>query len=419
MNATSRCRTIFTACGMALFAADIATADPVVVPIEGDSFTATLSRAEDGKLEFTGETPRLLDLADLVRWGDFAEPKRGPLWLLADGGVLLANGLALNKDQLLGESLLFGKISLPIGALAGILVQPPGDKPKRDALVRSILAAEGSTDRVVLDNGDELSGTIEILSRESIRLSNAAGPPGEPAASATGGVTSTAGHVEVELTRVAAIVFNPSLVEKLRIADRHLVLGFSDGSRLKTQSLTADPKNLAFSLYGTEYKAHANALDGMQSFGGRVRYLSDLKELSYKHVPYLKFGWPLRKDVNVLGQPLRVRGKRFLKGLGMHTASRVAYELDGPYRQFQAELAIDDSAAGRGSAVCSLFVDDGSGKWQPKYASPIIRGGESPIPVRVALTGVKAISLLADFADHGDELDHVDWLNARLVRSSP
>jgi hypothetical protein len=100
----------------------------------------------------------------------------------------------------------------------------------------------------------------------------------------------------------------------------------------------------------------------------------------------------------------------------MHTASRVAYKLDGPYREFQAEVAIDDSAGGRGSAVCSVFVDDGSGKWQSKYTSPIIRGGDAPIAVRVELHGVKAISLLTDFADLGDQLDHVDWLNARVVK---
>jgi hypothetical protein len=100
----------------------------------------------------------------------------------------------------------------------------------------------------------------------------------------------------------------------------------------------------------------------------------------------------------------------------MHTASRVAYKLHGPVREFQAELAIDDTAGGRGSATCSVFVDDGSGKWQPRYTSPILRGGDKPVSLRVDLSGVKGISLLCDFADHGDQLDHVNWLNARVVK---
>jgi hypothetical protein len=36
--------------------------------------------------------------------------------------------------------------------------------------------------------------------------------------------------------------------------------------------------------------------------------------------------------------------------------------------------------------------------------------------VEVDLTGAKRVSLLVDFADRGDELDHVNWLDARMIR---
>ena len=62
--------------------------------------------------------------------------------------------------------------------------------------------------------------------------------------------------------------------------------------------------------------------------------------------------------------------------------------------------------------MCRVFVDDGSGKWISRYSSPILRGSEPPVPISVDLTGAKRISLLVDFADRGDELDHVDWLGA-------
>jgi hypothetical protein len=401
MNANTRKRTWLIACGFAVLAATLDAAEPIVVPVEGEVFAATLTSASHGKLEFThGETKRPFEVADLVRYGDFIEPKRGPIWLLADGGALVAHIVELDKDNLRGESDLFGKISLPVSALAGVLVRPPGDKVKRDALTASVFEPQRETDRVVLDNGDEITGVIESISSDSIA------------------VVAVGGRVEVELSRVAAVAFNSSLIVTPRIPpDRYLMLGFSDGSRLMTQSFAADLKEVAFTSFDTKFKSRASALSAIQEFGERTTYLSNLKELSFKHVPYLQLGWPLHKDANVLGQPLRVDGKRFLKGLGMHTAARVAYKLDGRYRQFQAELAIDDSAAGRGSAVCSVFVDDGSGKWQSKYTSPILRGGEAPVSVRIDLTDVKAISLLADFADHGDERDHVDWLNARLVRT--
>jgi hypothetical protein len=401
--ALSKLRAVLVACVIACSFAAIThsaiAADPTVVPLEGDAFPASLVSAADGRLQFLqGTEKKSLALDQLVRFGDFVEPKRGPIWLFSDGGLLVAELSALDKDMLRGDSELFGKLSLNVSALAGILIRPPGDRVKRDSLVGSLLAPQRESDRIILDNGDELTGIIEAISNHSIA------------------VATNGSRVDVELTRVAAISFSGEQLAVTRPASRYYFLGFADGSRLTTESLTADAKELNFVSNGATFKSRVSTLIALQCFGAPLVYLSDLAELSFKHVPYLQLAWPLKKDTNVLGQPLRVTGKRYLKGLGMHTASRVTYKLAEPCRAFQAELAIDDSAQGKGSAVCSVFVDDGSGKWQPKYTSPVIRGGESPVPVRIDLTGVKAISLLTDFADRGDELDHVDWLNARLVQ---
>jgi hypothetical protein len=94
----------------------------------------------------------------------------------------------------------------------------------------------------------------------------------------------------------------------------------------------------------------------------------------------------------------------------MHSASRLSYALTKPYRRFQAELAIDDQAGG-GSVGFRVFVDG-----QVRHASPIVRGGQPPVPVSVDIADAKRIDLVVDFADRADELDHADWLNARLVR---
>jgi len=53
---------------------------------------------------------------------------------------------------------------------------------------------------------------------------------------------------------------------------------------------------------------------------------------------------------------------------------------------------------------------------QVRYASPIVRGGQPPVPGSVDIAGAKRIDLVVDFANRTDELDHADWLNARLVR---
>ena len=100
----------------------------------------------------------------------------------------------------------------------------------------------------------------------------------------------------------------------------------------------------------------------------------------------------------------------------MHSPSRITYDLERPYQRFEAEAAIDQEAENRGSVVFRVFVDDGSGQWQPRAATEIVRGRQPPVPISVDLAGAKRMSLLVDYADRGDELDHADWLGARLVR---
>ncbi len=52
---------------------------------------------------------------------------------------------------------------------------------------------------------------------------------------------------------------------------------------------------------------------------------------------------------------------------------------------------------------------------QERFTSPIVRGGDAPLPVSVDVRGAKKLELLVDYADRADVLDHADWLDARLV----
>jgi hypothetical protein len=161
--------------------------------------------------------------------------------------------------------------------------------------------------------------------------------------------------------------------------------------------------------------AKISDLVAIQGDSSKFEYLSDLAGADYRFVPYLQLAWPLMRDRNMLDEPLAVGGKQYLKGLGMHSAARVTYKLAVPYQRFDAAIAIDDAAKGRGSAVFGVYIER-DGKWQPTLTSDTIRGGEAPRPVSVDLRGATGLTLTVDYADRGDELDYADWLDARLVR---
>jgi hypothetical protein len=80
-------------------------------------------------------------------------------------------------------------------------------------------------------------------------------------------------------------------------------------------------------------------------------------------------------------------------------------------KRFEAELGIDDSADGQGSVQFRVLVDG-----KEKFASPIVRGGDAPLPISVDIADAQKLELVVDYADRGDVLDHADWLNARLVQ---
>ena len=153
----------------------------------------------------------------------------------------------------------------------------------------------------------------------------------------------------------------------------------------------------------------------LQPFVEGVVYLSDLTATSYRHVPFLDVKWDYHRDRNVLLGTLRANSFTYLKGIGMHSPSRLNYRLDRRFDRFQAELALDDRVGKRGSVVCKLYVDDGSGKWKSAYTSPVIRGGAPPLPINVDVREARQMTLLVDVADRGDQLDHINWLDARLV----
>lgn len=375
---------------------------PLAVPVEGPAFRASLAGADQAwNLQFAQQgEPRTVPAADLVTWGTFAEPARGIHVVLADGGIVVADTIQIADEQLTGTSTTFGQLSLPLELVAGVILRPPLAARARDQLLARIADPTARGDRLLLDNGDELSGTIDAIDNVRVVLAADGDDPWQ-----------------VKRDTIRAIAFDPTLVDAPRAAGLRAVVGLEDGSRVTATSMITDDKQTRLKLPGgIELSAPQESVTALQVLGGRAVYLSDIKPAGYRHIPFLTLSWPFRNDRSVLDSQLRADGRLYLKGLGMHSPSRLTYNLDQPYQRFDAQLAIDDDARGRGSVRFRVFVDDGSGQWQPRAASEVVRGGQPPVPLSVDLSGAKRISLLVDYADRGDELDHADWLDARLVR---
>jgi hypothetical protein len=424
-----------------LFSSPARAESPITIPIDGAPFRAELLAADaDGRLVFnTAGQKKTLPAAELVRWGHCPEQGRAGGLVLVDGSLLTAETVAADKDRLTADSDIFGTLKLPLESLAGVIFHPPSDQFRRDQLVDRLVQASGDSDRLILDNGDELVGLVDGVTARVAALKTDAGP------------------VEVRNDRVTAIVFNPALrmtvartahvagsphaprAESPAAAQLRYWTAFTDGSRLLADRLLIDGHTVKLAVVGQSLATPRSSLAFLQPLGGRVVYLSDLKPSEYHQTPFLVLPWPCCRDRNVTGSLLRAGNRLYLKGLGLHSSARLVYELRGqgsggrgqgsdtrnpkipkspnpqipippPPLRFDALIAIDDSTGRQGSVIFRVLVDG-----QERFASPIVRGGDAPLPVSVDLRGAKKLELLVDYADRADVLDHANWLDARIV----
>jgi hypothetical protein len=280
---------------------------------------------------------------------------------------------------------------------------PPAGSDQFDRLLNRIRAGEEEDSRLWLNNGDTIRGRLLRLDDQwtTVRALNQ--------------------DTRVPTDQIATLVFATRLEPEVPRNGVCCLLGFRDGSMLCTlHAELADGQMHATTVGGLRVSSQTYVdmqyeTVMLQTLRGGVTYLSDLRPLGFRHQPFLSLKWPLGVDRSVTGGQLRVRGTIYDKGLGMSSASRLAYRLDDPYQRFVAELAIDDGAGQGGSVVCRVFVDAGQGRWRQAYASPAIRGGDEPVTVSVNLSDAVALALVVDYGERADQLDHVNWLDARLV----
>jgi hypothetical protein len=359
-----------------------------------------------------------LAIEAMVRRGSPARLAAQPIVLLSDGSRLVtaadwSGGAAvrLDGDSVVVRSDEWGDVRLPRANVRGVVFAQRSRIADREKLVELVLAADGTQDQVLLTNQDRLTGAIKELPGGSIT------------------VTTAAGDAKLPLSRVEALIFAQKEKRAGGSADQSsasvpaspiakLIVGMRDGSLLHANRLVVDDRQVELELLSGVQLAGGSRdeIVLLQSLGGQFVYLSDLEPADYRHVPYLDVPWPYKPDRNVLDEPLMADGTRYLRGIGMHSAARLTYKLERQYKRFEAEVAIDDSAGKRGSVVFGVYALRDA-KWQPAFTSDVVRGGEAPKPVSVDVAGADAMTLVVDFADRGDELDHADWLDARLIRN--
>jgi hypothetical protein len=392
---------------------------------------------EQWKISLRGaEAIRVLPASDLVLWGRYRDFERGPQVVLSDGSLIVGDVLHISGQEIvIGDSTGLGRVlwensSLPRRSVRAILFQPPADSLARDKLLDSLAGYAEREDELRLVGGEAIRGTL--LAGEPQR----SGPelPGMLPENFRIAIRGRSDPLVVSAAKVVALVLGSSgrreapMEENTAEENTVATLGLSDGSLLACAGFRVRTSivELELAAGGTLKALHATLGDESHGFwdevtlvqprSPRVKYLSDLQTIGYKHIPFTGIEWPFGKDRNVLSGRLRSGGKVHLKGLGMHSAARLAYDLEPGWKRLEGEVAIDDAAALGGSVIFKIVLQDAGGQWQAAYESPIVRGGDVPLAFSVQLEQATRAALLVEYADRGDVLDYANWLNVRLVK---
>jgi hypothetical protein len=324
----------------------------------------------------------------------------------ANAHLLFTNGdcVPIRDCKLSGEKLSFrlpGKdettLQAPLSAASVLWLAPPDERDERDKLRRRWAAQKRSRDVIRFRNGDAVEGILSDLD------------------DATAKIEVDGKKTPIDLSKVAAITFSTELafVPKSKGVYGRVVL--ANGARLSlAKAECPDGQSIAATtLYNTKLNIPVEEVTALYLHQGKAVYLSDLKASRVESKPFGSLEWSPVVDGSVSGLDLRLAGSTYEKGMGLHSESRVTYNLAGGYRSFEALVGMEEQSDGRtGSARVKVLVD---GKPQ-KIGDEELSGKSKPMAIRLDVKEAKELTLVVEFGKRGDVLGRVNWVDPRVIK---
>ncbi|GMV82089.1 MAG: hypothetical protein AMXMBFR7_32730 [Planctomycetota bacterium] len=368
-----------------------------LVKVDGEEVSGPLKAVDAEKgLTVGAQTVALTDLEEVTVQGARAESAGTlPEVVLRNGDRLAATVLAGNENELKVKSELLGELTLKSGVLRGIVFRPK--VALAEGTVNAFFeGADPDQDKLLTARGESLSGFMGAFTDKDLTFE-------------VGGQKSTHTFEELAGFRFAALeAFKGAegVKASVRLADGSALSGRLAGLANGILQIEA--------AAGLTWAVPLGKVLRIGVSGGKLTYLGDLEPKSAEQLPLVggsPVAFPLRKDRAANGTSLNIGKQEYEKGLGVHSFSKLTYDLGGGYALFLADVGLDASAPA--GAVCTWKVlVDGTEKAQGEA-----KGTQPAQKVKVALAGGKTLELICDYgSDNDDAGDHLNWAKARLVK---
>ncbi|MFE1546262.1 NPCBM/NEW2 domain-containing protein [Streptomyces sp. NPDC058718] len=120
----------------------------------------------------------------------------------------------------------------------------------------------------------------------------------------------------------------------------------------------------------------------------------------------------VRKDRSVDGNPIRLNGTTYAKGIGTHANGAVTYNLNGAYARFQSDIGVDDEVNANATVRFEVWGDGVKLYETPATMTPT----SATRSIDIGVAGVNSLVLKVTDTGDGINSDHADWAGAKLVR---
>jgi hypothetical protein len=276
----------------------------------------------------------------------------------------------------------------------------PTNVSRPEHFLRRLAAERRTRDVLLLRNGDRVEGTLLGMAGGVFRIME----EGEKK------------PTEVAVPRVAVAAFNTDLVSAARPKGIYGRLVLANGGRLLVASVRLADGGQAVQARlptGQAFEVAVDQVAALDLHQGCAVYLSDLKPTAYEHTPFLGLPWPFVADGSVADRDLRLGGSTYDKGIGLHSRSRLTYDLPAGCRAFEALVGLDDLTGRRGRVRIRVLLD---GKEVKPGWDRELTGRDQPLKVRVDVRDRRWLTLVVDYGRFGDVQGHVNWADARLIK---
>lgn len=314
---------------------------------------------------------------------------------LTDGSLLHCASFALKPNQLSVKLLTGQNVQLPLAKVVYILRD--AHKPANRQEWQALLKKQGTRDLLGVKKEERISaleGTFGAVSQDGSSIEFLLGDIKRP----------------IPVERIHAFGF---LRQREAVSDRTLCKAYdATGNLLIVEKIAKTGGNYTLTtVSGMTIEYPVEQLAKLDFSKGKLTFLSDLEPEKVIEKSALGGINHYRRDKNLDGGPIRLRGKVYSKGLALHAYTEIVYNIGGEYKEFKTILGVDDNVGGD-SQVKVIIEGDG----RQLFATELKRKDKKVIPVAVNVTNVNKLRIVVESLNLFDLGDHVDLADAKVTK---